>query len=159
LRGDDLDLLVIRLPLFEPDVVIGPLVASERRMAAVSTDHPLATRNTISVEDLAEYVTTDITSLPREVMDAVSPPCTPSGRIIQRAPIRSIGEAILRVVNGELVHPTVPSLIDHHSHPRMTLVPIRDLPPIQTALSWLTGRDGPKVKAFVQATIDAVASH
>jgi hypothetical protein len=44
---------------------------------------------------------------------------------------------MIRVADGELVHVTVPSYFDHYQHPGVRTVPIRDLPPSETALVWL----------------------
>src|ERR1019366_8474637 len=108
LRRDEIDLLAMRLPVSDPEVVIGPVLSREERVLAVATDHPLAERSSVSVEDLADYTTTDIPGFSREVMDAYSPPRTPSGRPIRRAAVRSVTEVMTRVAAGEVVHPTLP---------------------------------------------------
>ena len=58
LRRDEIDLPVMRLPVSDPDVVIGPVVSREARVLAVAADHPLARRGSVSVEDLGECTTT-----------------------------------------------------------------------------------------------------
>ena len=159
LRRDELDLLAMRLPVSDPEVVIGPVVSREERVLAVATDHPLAERSSVSVEDLADYTTTDIPGFSREVMDAYSPPCTPSGRSIRRAALRSVTEVMTRVAAGEVVHPTLPAVMSHSHHPGIVVVPIRDLAPTETALVWLRSREGIKIQAFAQTAADVVSAH
>ena len=158
LRSDELDLLALRVPFSHPDLVPGPVLSSEERVLVVASGHPLATRGSVSVEDLADYVTTDIVTLPREIEDALSPPRTPSGRAVRRVRVQSVADAIVQAASGEVVHPSVPSTMDQYRQPGLAAVPIHDLPCAQTALMWLKGRDGLRVRAFAQAAADVVRS-
>jgi hypothetical protein len=63
----------------------------------------------------------------------------------------------MRIALGELVHPTVPSFLDHFQHPNVVGVPIRDLPASETALVWLTANRSLKLKAFERAARDVLA--
>ena len=155
LRHDELDLLVMHLPTTDPDVAIGPVLTVEERVLAVAVDHPLARQSSVCVEDLADYTTTYLPTLPREWMDSFSPTRTPSGRPIHRVRISSIGEAAVRAATGELVHPTVRGFFDHYPHPGVTAIPIRDLPPSASGLVWLKARTSLKVQAFAQAAAEA----
>jgi DNA-binding transcriptional LysR family regulator len=150
LRRGELDLLVMRLPLSDPDFVVGPVLQREERVLLLARDHPLAGRESVSVEDFADYVTTDVEGAPREVMDNFSPPVSPSGRPIRRAYLHSISEAALRAATGELVHPTVPAFLEAYPQPELTSVPIRDMPPAETALLRLKASRSAKVLAFVE---------
>ena len=143
--------MATRLPLNDADIAIGPILSSEERVVVVATDHPLAARASISIEDLADYTTTDIATVPRSIMDAFSPPFTPSGRPIHRVNLNSIPEGIVRAATGELVYPTVPAVLDYYPHPGVTAVPIRDLPPSQTALCWLKANFSMRVEAFASS--------
>src|SRR3954466_7223233 len=53
LRRGEIDLMLTRLPVDEPDLVVGPLVDREPRVLAVAHDHPLASRAAVSIEDIA----------------------------------------------------------------------------------------------------------
>lgn len=55
----------------------------------------------------------------------------------------------MRIANGQIVHPTVRSFLDYYRHPGVVAIPIRDLPPSETALAWLTGGETAKLRAFV----------
>lgn len=154
LRHGELDLLAMRLPLNHPDATIGPVLSCEPRVLAIATDHPLAGRDSVCIEDLADYTVTDVPTLPREMMDAFIPPQTPSGKRLRRVHSRGVWETPIRVALGEIVHPTVPSYLEHYPHPGVTAIPIRDLPPSQTALAWLRNDHSAKTRAFTRAASD-----
>jgi DNA-binding transcriptional LysR family regulator len=158
LRRGDYDFLVYRLPLESPDLTVGPVLLDEQRILVLARDHPLAGRESVCVEDLADFTTTDVEGAPREVMDAFSPPFTPSGRPIHRTYVHSIGEVAIRAAVGELVHPTVPSFLKVYPQPELVSVPIRDLPPSQTALIRLRINKSAKAAAFIQAAKDVLGS-
>lgn len=159
LRSEEADVLATRLPLSDPDMVIGPMLSDEPRLLAVATDHELASRQSVTVEDLVDYTLPDHLSFPREMMDSFVPPRTSSGRSLHRIEVRSFTDALMRVANGELVQPTVGSFIDYHAHPGVTSVPIRDLPPSQTALVWLAGTETATVRAFAQTAEAVIRAH
>ena len=156
LRDGESDMLATRLPLAAPEITIGPVLSREERVVLVAKDDSLAGRESISYEDLADRVVSDVLAFPREVMDAFIPPVTPRGRTLKRLPNSSAEDTMMRVALGEQVHPTVRSLLDHHSHPGVVAVPIRDLPPSETALVWLTAKGGPKIDAFARAAADVI---
>jgi DNA-binding transcriptional LysR family regulator len=159
LHANDADLLAARLPLTDPDMTIGPILSSEARILAVSTEHPLAKRSAVCFEDLAEYPVSDIPTLPRETIDAFIPPRTPSGKPLRRIPTSTPAHVLVRVALGELVHPTVSTFLDQYHHPGVTSVPISDLAPSQTALIWLSGSQNPRITAFARTAEMVLASH
>jgi hypothetical protein len=65
---------------------------------------------------------------------------------------------MMRVANHETVHPTVPLFANYHQHPGVTTIPIRDLPPSETALVWLAANRSPKVDAFVRVAADVLSA-
>ncbi|HUA49521.1 MAG TPA: LysR family transcriptional regulator [Solirubrobacteraceae bacterium] len=156
LDGGEVDMLATRLPLSASEVTIGPVLSCEERVLLVAGDDPLARRPSISYEDIADRVVSDVTAFPRQLMDAFVPPVTPSGRVLKRIPNRSPEDTLMRVALGEQVHPTVRSFLDHHSHPGVVSVPIRDLPPSETALVWLTANRRPAIDAFARAAADVI---
>jgi DNA-binding transcriptional LysR family regulator len=158
LRHGGLDLLAMRLPLASAEVTIGPILAREERIVAVAADHPLTAYESIAYEDLADYSVSDVPTLPREMMDAFIPPCTPSGQRLRRVALtRGVDEPLVRVALGEMVHPTVRSYVSHYRYPGVTFVPIRDLPLSETALVWLTAKRSANIDAFARAARDVLA--
>jgi DNA-binding transcriptional LysR family regulator len=157
LLAGEVDMLAIRLPLRSPEITIGPVLSREERVLVVAEDDPLAGRDSISYEDIADRVVSDVPAFPREMMDAFIPPVTASGRVLRRVTNESVEATMMRVALGIQVHPTVRSFLDHHTHPGVTSVPIRDLPPSETGLVWLTANRSAKIEAFVRAAEDVLA--
>lgn len=159
LRRGDVDLMVLRLPLSDTDMAVGPTLSRDERMLAVARDHPLAGREAVDWEDVGDYAFADAPGFPREFMDAFAPPNTPSGRQIRRVALRTFNEVLMRVASGDIVHPTVASFLESHSDSSIRLVPIRDLPPSEAALVWLRAGESLRVQAFVRTAGEVVASH
>jgi DNA-binding transcriptional LysR family regulator len=164
LRSGEADILVVRLPLSVRDITVGPVLSREQRVVAVAANDPLARCESVSYEELADRTVSDFPAMPREMMDAFIPPTTPSGRTLTRITNRSIEEAMMRVVVGAEVHPTVVSLLDQHKRPGIVAIPIRDLPPSETAIAWLAANRSPKIAAFAGAAArvlgdDCAAEH
>lgn len=158
LRRREVDLSVTRLPLDQPDIVIGPLLSrGDPRVLMVAVDHPLAGRSHVSVEDLADYPVRRPADEP-ELAEASCPTHTPSGRPIVAAdiPVNDISELLLLIARGRLVHPTVAPFAEHFRHPGIAIIPIEDLPPSSTALAWLQGYEHPARDIFV-ASVQHVA--
>jgi DNA-binding transcriptional LysR family regulator len=152
LRRRELDLLAANLPIEQPDITVGPLLRRDRRLLAVAADHPLAERDRISIEEIADFETHDHGgNFPPEALDAWSPPLTPSGRRIHRRHLTSptFSHIFALVATGEIVHfATDPVFL---LFPGIVYVPIDDLPPIDAALIWLTGEDTAAIRGFVDA--------
>lgn len=147
------DLMVSRLPLRQPDLVVGPILTREPRVLGVSADHPLSGRSEVTLEDIADYQVTDVSGmLPPELEEAFIPKHAPSGRPLKfrRLEHHELGELITMIALGRIVHPTAPSFADHFAHPSITYVPISGLPMWETALVWRPGDAGTRVSAFLE---------
>lgn len=148
LRRGELDLLATRLPIHDPELTIGPILTREARILVVGVDHPLAGRDSVDVEDLADHTVPHVPTLPAETMADLIPSTTPSGRPIPQRTVRTMGEAVTLAALGEIVHPTVTSFVHHYRHPGITSVPLTGLPHSETALVWLTRHSSTNVLAF-----------
>jgi DNA-binding transcriptional LysR family regulator len=152
LRRREVQVTVTRLPLDQPDVVVGPLLSEgDARVVMVATDHPLARRRSVSVEDFADHPMRRPTDVPEELAEAGSPSRTPQGRPIVHSDleITDISELLLVIAQGRLVHPTVAPFAEHFRHPGIEVVPVHDLPESSSALAWLRGVDDSARDAFV----------
>jgi DNA-binding transcriptional LysR family regulator len=159
LRTGRVDVLATRLPVDQPDITVGPVLSREPRVLLVSRDDPLAGRAAIDYDEIGDRPVSDLPNFPRELMDAYIPPVTASGRRLRRVVSRTTEEAMMRVAVGGQVHPTVSGWLDHHPHPQVVAIPIRDLPPSETGLAWLTAVRSPRVQAFAAAAAEVLAGH
>jgi DNA-binding transcriptional LysR family regulator len=159
LHREALDLMATRFPIDDPELTIGPLLSREERVLVVAADHPLARRDSVSVEDLGDYVLPDVPTMPRETMAAFVPSTTPAGRPIRRRTVRSISEVVTLVARGETIHPTVTSFLHHHRHPGIVSVPLTGLPPSESGLVWLTRHRTTKVAAFAETAAKVIDAH
>jgi DNA-binding transcriptional LysR family regulator len=132
LRRGEIDLMLTRLPVDEPDLVVGPLVDREPRVLAVAHDHPLASRAAVSIEDIAGYDVGWPDVLIPTIGDAFIPGETPRGRPIRR----------LRL--------GVSSFASHYGHPNVRYVPITDMPAAETVLVWRRGNPAPAMREFIR---------
>ncbi|HEU0171280.1 MAG TPA: hypothetical protein VFR26_07510 [Acidimicrobiales bacterium] len=146
--------------LDEPDLTIGPVLDRQPRVLAVASDHPLATRPSVSIEDFAAQPMLDVGAglLPRLLADAMVPPSTPSGTPMNRlAPpvgLATLPEALALVERGQIVHPTVAALRDLFTRPSLAFIPIDDMPPIDLGPIWVTAHENARIRAFANS-IDA----
>lgn len=164
LRRGEVDLMIVRLPIDQPDIELGPVVTIEPRVLAVARDHPLAAHGSASVEDLAEYRVPDLTDLgPREIATAYVPETTPSGRPIERlgVTVRDFSDLVILIARGRVVQPTVASAAPRFAHPNVVCLPIVDMPPSRTALAWRRGATDPRLLALLgvaREVLDGVSS-
>jgi DNA-binding transcriptional LysR family regulator len=154
LRRGDVDLMIARLPVEQPDLLVGPVVRREPRVLAVARDHPLAAQESVSLEDVADHQVLDLSDLgPREIAAAYVPEKTPSGRPIERLrlSVRDFSDLVILVARGRVVQPTVASAAQRFAHPNVVCLPITDMPPSSTALAWRRGARDPRARALVSA--------
>ncbi|GAA1614989.1 MULTISPECIES: LysR family transcriptional regulator [Kribbella] len=152
LRRGEVDVIAMRLPLEQPDLVVGPTLEKQPRVLAVGAEHPFAGRDQVSIEDVADCAVLPMTEEPRETLEALIPHRTPSGRPIRRlsreaASAFQVSELIAR---GRIVHPTVPAAADRLGHRGIVYVPLTGLPPSRTALVWRRRSTDPRLRAFIQ---------
>jgi DNA-binding transcriptional LysR family regulator len=155
LRKGQMDMLAIRLPApQDPGLTVGPVLAVDGRILIVAKDHPLAERESVTFDDVADYETADVPSAPREVRDEIFPPRSPDGRPIRRiVEVNSVGEMLTHVAGGTVVYPTIESITRYYAHPDVVLVPILGAPPSRSGLVWRTGQ----LSVVAQAFVDVVA--
>ena len=142
-------MLVNWLAVDEPDLTVGPVLEKLDRVLAVASSDPLATRPSVSAEDLADREVAEM-SFPPALYDAIAPPRTPSGRVIRRTePARSIHELVSLIARGQIVWPTA-SGIAMFVRDDIALVPIKDLPPLPLGLIWCTAHDNARIQALAE---------
>ena len=151
LRANEVELMASWLPLQQPDLVVGPVLATYPRMLAVSLHHPFAARERVLVEELAGERIARFSGWPRELEESFSPPQTPSGRPLAAMNVPAGGRSQLglsmRIARGEILHLTVPPAAPH---PDIAYVAVDGLPPLSSALVWRRRERNPQRTEFVR---------
>lgn len=154
LRDGEVELLASWLPLEQPDLVVGPTLTLQPRVLAVARDHPLAGRDAVDFEELADHRMLRFENWPKEVDEAVVPVRTPSGRPIPGTRVRigerTILELPVRIARGEAAFPTVASAEAYMGGPGVVFVPIKGMPPLGSALVWRRPARDPKLREFIR---------
>ncbi|MDP9869466.1 MULTISPECIES: LysR family transcriptional regulator [Streptosporangium] len=149
LRTDELDLQVTELPVQETDLSSGPALLRDPRVLAVSSGHPFARRDSVTVEDLARDTVLVPADAPEYLLDALIPAQAPSGRPIQREQILTSRQELLTLVSGGAGMAVVGSQATrYHARPDIVYVPIADLPPIEYGPVWPVGGQTSRVRSF-----------
>ncbi|GAA2275722.1 LysR family transcriptional regulator [Glycomyces scopariae] len=154
LRDDEVDLLLTQLPVEEPGLVTGPVVITEPRLLAVSTRHPLARAESVSLEDLAgERMLVPAGAPPPQWLRTAQPWTTPSGRPIERGPaVRSFQELLTAVAAGRGVCTVAAHNTRYHPRPDVAFLPFDDAAPFEFGLVWRGSAETARVRAFTEAT-------
>lgn len=150
LRRREIDLVMTRLPLDQPDIAVGPVLSTDERVVMVGRTHPLAGRTELTTEDLIGHDVRRPHGVPAELAKATCPAKTPSGRNIRfvDAPVDDNAELLYLLARGQLVHPTVVPFAKHFQHPDVVAIPLRDLPPSTCVLAELKDDDASARDAF-----------
>ena len=126
------------------------LIAEEPRLAALSSDHPLAAREELRIEQLVDepwpYVDTDPVALGFWT-------CIESrgGAAARRGPTVASMEGIFEAVRAGLCVATVPRwFATVQSWPGLAFRPVAELAPATLAIGWRADEASPLVQAFVE---------
>jgi DNA-binding transcriptional LysR family regulator len=153
LRQNEVELMASWIPLKQPDLVVGPILTRQARVIAVARDHPLAERDSVDLEELAEYRVPRFEGWPKELNEAVVPFRTPSGRPIRGARFhvgeRAFLDLSVRVARGEFVFATVASAVPQIGTVDLVFVPLRGMPQLRSALVWRRPARDPKLREFL----------
>ncbi|WP_419998393.1 LysR substrate-binding domain-containing protein [Streptomyces boninensis] len=159
LRAGEVDLQSMWLPVREPDLTVGPLVLSEPMWLMTDDAHPLAARESVTLEDLADCTLPRIPdAAPAYWVEAVLPSHTPSGRPIARGPLattfQEIEPAVLSGTTQCVVHTEATR---YYRRPGITYTPIEDAPPSRWSLIWRTAGETALVRAYAQVAAELAA--
>ncbi|MFJ2743189.1 LysR family transcriptional regulator [Streptomyces sp. NPDC087440] len=161
LRAGEVDVLFTRLPVEESDLTVGPTVVSESRVLAVPCHHPLAHRETVSLEEAAGERFFGVTGgAPAYWWDAQVPRRTPGGAVLERGQdVSTFQEMLSMIAACQGVSPVVASVATYHSRPDLAYVPLTDVPNSDVALVWRTGGTTARSEAYIDAVRDTVRAH
>lgn len=160
LRDGEADLVLSTLPVDEPGIVAGPVLVREARMLAVPSDHPLAHRETVCLEDLAQVRLLRMPdSAPASLHPEHTPPTTPAGRPIARGPAAATFNEMLTLIGaGHGVFPVGAQTRRYYARPDVVYVPFSDAPALEWALLWRTDAATARVRAFAEAAVRLVGT-
>jgi DNA-binding transcriptional LysR family regulator len=160
IRRGDVALMACWLPLEQPDLVVGPVLGRARRALAVAREHPLAARQSVSLEELADHAIPRLDGWPRKLHETLFPAKTPSGRPIPavRIPVgeRGLLEIAHRVARQELVLPTVAAAQPFGAPFDLVYVPITGMAPARSALVWRRRDRDAKLREFIRIARDVL---
>ncbi|MEV0334438.1 LysR family transcriptional regulator [Nocardia sp. NPDC050717] len=153
-RAGAVDVQLVWLPLREPDLTVGPVVLAEPMRLAVANTDELATRATISLEDLGMRSLCDIgTVAPGYWADELIPPRTPSGRPIGRGPcVHTFQEMLATIATGRAVALVQEHCVHYYARPGIAYVPMSDGPRCRWAFVWRTDAENAVIRAFGAVT-------
>jgi DNA-binding transcriptional LysR family regulator len=152
LRSGGVDILLGRFAGPPPsDLAQGPVMSEENWVLGVAREHPLADRDVVSVEELADYAIFGIPhAVTGELHNPLYPSQTPKGRPIpHRGIARTFAEVLTLVAQQENVFPVGESFSSHYVHPEVVFIPLYGWPPATRTLVWRTQRNSARVDAFI----------
>ncbi|SFF08481.1 DNA-binding transcriptional regulator, LysR family [Actinacidiphila alni] len=160
LRTGQADALLAPLPVEEPDIAVGPVVRRTATYAALAAGDPLARRETLSLEDLADRrFPAPPGSVPAYLWDHHLPRTSPSGRPIPRtgSGFATYAEMLAMVAEGTVVTVGDSQLPDYYGRPDVVYRLLTDAPPLTHGLVHRRGTDGEDHRALARAVVEAAA--
>lgn len=156
LRSGDIDLLLTKWPVREPDLSTGPVLVREPRMLAVSSRHRLARHRSVSVEDVADERLVDVASqVPEYWRDVHVPRVTPSGKPVRRGPaVTTLNEIMLLVAAGKGLCTVDRLVAQQYARPDVAYVPVHGWPPFESGLVWRTDAADDRIRTFAQTAAE-----
>ncbi|MEU2549071.1 LysR family transcriptional regulator [Streptomyces roseolus] len=153
LRDGEFDVQLQEFPVREDDLGGSPPLLTEERVLAVPSAHPLAARDTISLEDLADVLLLTVEGeLPDYWQEHHTPARTPSGRPITPGPsVTQMQEALMLVAGGRGAFLTAAHTATYFARPGVAYVPVADAEPTGYGLVWRAGNTTGALKAFAGA--------
>jgi DNA-binding transcriptional LysR family regulator len=149
LRGE-VDAAFVNLPVADPELANGPVIASDPFVLGVSARHPFARRTTIDAEDLAECAFVEIAEpAPAAWRAQQSPTVTPGGRPIPRGTQAStLQEALSLIAGGRGALLFCAQFAQYNGRPDVAFVPVAGLAASTVTLAWRTGHDTHLLRSF-----------
>ncbi|WP_406094022.1 LysR family transcriptional regulator [Streptomyces sp. NBC_01013] len=152
LRSGDFDVQLQEFPVSEGDLRGGPALLAEERVLVIGSAHPLAGRDSVSLEDLADVsLLTPAGDLPDYWLEYHVPARTPAGRPIARGPgVTNMQEALTLVAGGRGALLAPAHTATYYARPGVAYIPCTDAEPAGYGLVWRTGQRTGPVEAFAR---------
>ncbi|MER7821955.1 LysR family transcriptional regulator [Streptomyces sp. NPDC096097] len=157
LRSGATDVMLLWLPVEEPDFTVGPTLCTDSRILAVAADHLLAARDSVPLELFADFPHGTALGLPDYWEDSYLPFYTPRGRPIERitsATSDNSDDLISHVGMGEIIN-TFPSHVTRHwGMSNIRWLPVPDMATMNFALVWRTESENDLIRALADTVRD-----
>lgn len=154
-RDGDVDAFVWWREAPAPDFEYGPTLEHQQVVAGMRADHPLATREALTLEDLADYrVLLPEYTDHHDPASIIFPATTPSGRVIERGPSRPgyLARAAYRLAQSDdlfMLTDGVVRIFDQRSD--LHFAPVTDTPAYRLAPMWLRRRADDRIRTLIDA--------
>jgi DNA-binding transcriptional LysR family regulator len=160
LRAGEVDVMLVPVPVREPDLTAGPVLFREPSVLAVSARHPYARRDAVRLEDLAGDKVLRPAPLPGYMEESLVPRLTPGGRPIERGPrFRTVQEMLSLIGAGQGMFPVPAHAARYDTRPDVVYVPISDGLARERRLVWRTTAHTNRVRAFAESARDFIAAN
>lgn len=149
----EVDAVIAELPLHESELSVGYRFPPQDQFVALGAGHPLARRESIDVEELAEVdLLHRIGDAPDYWKAARTPPATPAGvPILSTTGITTIQQGMALAASGRHALLACRPLAEHHARTDLRFVPVRGLEATsQLGLVWRTDRSSPQLAALAR---------
>ncbi|ALG08819.1 hypothetical protein AOZ06_19560 [Kibdelosporangium phytohabitans] len=148
-----------------PGRTIGPVLHRVGRGVVVPSGHPLASNESISVEQLAGYPLLNPSNAWRpELLEAWTPSMTPSGVPLNRLATDittmtgrnelTLDDFLAAVARGHGLYITIGTVFDRFVFPGLEVVPINDMPPMAVVPIWRSSSRNTAIREFVDTARD-----
>ncbi|MBT2447767.1 LysR family transcriptional regulator [Streptomyces sp. ISL-43] len=155
LRSGAMDVMVVWLPVEEPDLTVGPPLCTDSRILAVAADHRFAGRDSVPVELLAEFPHATALGLPDYWEDSYLPFHTPRGRPIERIAVADNADELIGMVSmGEIIHTFPGHVTRYWGMSNIRWLPIPDMGTMTFALVWRTEVENDLIRALADTVRD-----
>jgi len=154
--GDgDVDLQISELPVHGPGVEVGPVLFRERRALMLPAGHALATRDSLTLEELAEVpLLAPSGDVPPMLLAAHVPARTPTGRVIPRGASYAVWSEVPALVAAGLGASIVAArAARYHDRPGVAFVPLDGGPDLEYGVLWRSGGPPPGGRELVELLV------
>ncbi|MEU0505847.1 LysR family transcriptional regulator [Nocardia sp. NPDC005998] len=156
LMRDEADIVIAWVPVEEPGLTVGPIIAMEPMVAMMPDRHELAGEKWVSLEVFGDRgVLEPSNPLPDYWEDAVSPFYTPSGRPIHRvAPISTLEDILATASTSDVFTSCMSHIARYYNRPGISYLPISDSQLVRWAPVWRSDSETEQIRAFARVIRD-----
>ena len=153
------DVALVRAPVVASNIHFKPLV-HERRMLALSNTHPLAHRNSISLDEIAGEPFVSSVHWPQRVRDYWAG-VDDGGDTAYEFPLLADnpGEWLNAIAEGRGVSLCPASIASYYRRDDLSYVWVADLAPNPVGLAWRHDRHGPLLRNFIDGAAAYALEH